>query len=380
MKITPTISTPAQPKVEIAELVSEEEVNPWPATGLRRLWLIGFAVLLLAAFALSLILGSVNIPPGDVLTVLLGGTPGRSTWTDIVLKFRLPKALTAMLAGAGLSVSGLQMQTLFSNPLADPFVLGISSGASLGVALVVLSAGAVGLSSLSFLAGLSLLGNIGIVAASSLGSALTLVLVLFVSQRVQSAVTLLILGIMFGYVTGAIVSILLYFSLADRIQAYVAWGFGSFGGVTWSQLQIFAPVIISGLVISYLLIKWLNVLLLGDNYARSLGLELKQARFWIVLSTALLAGSVTAFCGPIGFLGIAVPHLCRALLRSSDHRILMPGVILVGAIVALLADIVAQLPGSGVILPINAVMALLGAPIVSWVILRQRNLKAAFGR
>jgi len=185
---------------------------------------------------------------------------------------------------------------------------------------------------------------------------------------------------MFGYVTGAIVSILLYFSLADRIQAYVAWGFGSFGGVTWSQLQIFAPVIISGLVISYLLIKWLNVLLLGDNYARSLGLELKQARFWIVLSTALLAGSVTAFCGPIGFLGIAVPHLCRALLRSSDHRILMPGVILVGAIVALLADIVAQLPGSGVILPINAVMALLGAPIVSWVILRQRNLKAAFGR
>jgi len=380
LKITPTISTPAQPKVEIAELVSEEEVNPWPATGLRRLWLIGFAVLLLAAFALSLILGSVNIPPGDVLTVLLGGTPGRSTWTDIVLKFRLPKALTAMLAGAGLSVSGLQMQTLFSNPLADPFVLGISSGASLGVALVVLSAGAVGLSSLSFLAGLSLLGNIGIVAASSLGSALTLVLVLFVSQRVQSAVTLLILGIMFGYVTGAIVSILLYFSLADRIQAYVAWGFGSFGGVTWSQLQIFAPVIISGLVISYLLIKWLNVLLLGDNYARSLGLELKQARFWIVLSTALLAGSVTAFCGPIGFLGIAVPHLCRALLRSSDHRILMPGVILVGAIVALLADIVAQLPGSGVILPINAVMALLGAPIVSWVILRQRNLKAAFGR
>jgi len=380
LKITPTISTPAQPKVEIAELAPEEEINPWPTNSLRRLWLIGFAVLLLAAFALSLILGSVNIPPGDVLTVLFGGTPGRSTWTDIVLKFRLPKALTAMLAGAGLSVSGLQMQTLFNNPLADPFVLGISSGASLGVALVVLSAGAVGLSSLSFLAGLSLLGNIGIVAASSLGSALTLVLVLFVSQRVQSAVTLLILGIMFGYVTGAIVSILLYFSLADRIQAYVAWGFGSFGGVTWGQLQIFAPVIISGLFISYLLIKWLNVLLLGDNYARSLGLELKQARFWIVLSTALLAGSVTAFCGPIGFLGIAVPHLCRALLRSSDHRTLMPGVILVGAIVALLADIVAQLPGSGVILPINAVMALLGAPVVSWVILRQRNLKAAFGR
>ena len=380
MKITPTISTPAQPKVEIAELAPEEEINPWPTNSLRRLWLIGFAVLLLAAFALSLILGSVNIPPADVLTVLFGGTPGRSTWTDIVLKFRLPKALTAMLAGAGLSVSGLQMQTLFNNPLADPFVLGISSGASLGVALVVLSAGAVGLSSLSFLAGLSLLGNIGIVAASSLGSALTLVLVLFVSQRVQSAVTLLILGIMFGYVTGAIVSILLYFSLADRIQAYVAWGFGSFGGVTWGQLQIFAPVIISGLFISYLLIKWLNVLLLGDNYARSLGLELKQARFWIVLSTALLAGSVTAFCGPIGFLGIAVPHLCRALLRSSDHRTLMPGVILVGAIVALLADIVAQLPGSGVILPINAVMALLGAPVVSWVILRQRNLKAAFGQ
>jgi iron complex transport system permease protein len=339
--------------------------------------LIGLFALLLFIFALSLTLGSVSIPLGDVITVLLGGSPQKATWVDIVLKFRLPKAITAALAGAALGVSGLQMQTLFRNPLADPFVLGISSGASLGVALVVLSAGAMGAG--SFLFGLGLAGNLGVVIAASLGSGIVLLLVLVVSQRVQSSVTLLILGLMFGYITGAIVSIFLYFSIAERIQAYVTWTFGSFGGVTWVQIQIFAPVILIGLLLALILSKQLNSLLLGDDYARSMGLDVKRARLWIILSTALLAGGVTAFCGPIGFLGIAVPHLCRAVFNSSDHRILVPGTIMMGAILALLADIVAQMPGQNVILPLNAVTALLGAPVVTWVILRQRNLKAAMG-
>lgn len=359
------------------EYSPELEESQWPRLGLRPVALVGLFAILLFIFALSLTLGSVSIPLSDVITVLLGGSPQKATWTDIVLKFRLPKAITATLAGAALGVSGLQMQTLFRNPLADPFVLGISSGASLGVALVVLSAGAMGAG--SFLFGLGLAGNLGIVVAASLGSGIVLVLVLIVSQRVQSSVTLLILGLMFGYTTGAIVSIFLYFSIAERIQAYVAWTFGSFGGVTWVQIQIFAPAILIGLFLALILSKQLNSLLLGDDYARSMGLDVKRARLWIILSTALLAGGVTAFCGPIGFLGIAVPHLCRAVFNSSDHRILVPGTILMGAILALLADIVAQMPGQNVILPLNAVTALLGAPVVTWVILRQRNLKAAMG-
>jgi iron complex transport system permease protein len=336
--------------------------------------LVGLAAVLLGVFILSLALGSVRIPLGDVLTVLLGGEPAKATWTNIVLKFRLPKALTATLAGAALAVSGLQMQTLFRNPLAGPFVLGISSGASLGVALVVLAAGTTGS---TLLAGLSLLGDLGLVAAASLGSASVLVLVLLVARRMNT-MTLLILGLMFGYATSAIVSVLLYFSIAERIHAYISWTFGSFGGVTWTQMRVLLPTVLLGLAVAAASAKPLNALLLGETYARSMGLTVRRARFWSILSAATLAGAVTAFCGPIGFLGVAVPHLCRSLFNTSDHRVIVPAAALMGGSVALIADLVAQMPSSQTILPLNAMTALIGAPMVSWVILRQRNLRVSF--
>jgi iron complex transport system permease protein len=331
---------------------------------------------LIAVFLLSLSLGSVSIPLEQIVTILFGGTAERASWATIVLKFRLPKAITAALAGAALAASGLQMQTLFRNPLADPFVLGISSGASLGVALVVLVAGVAGGSSL--LAGVSLVGDVSLAFASIIGSTLVLLLVMAVSRRVQSTMTLLILGLLFGYATSALVSVLLYFSIAERIQAYISWTFGSFGGVTWSQLQIFGPVVVVALILSHLLVKPLNAFLLGETYARSMGLNVGLARLGVITTSASLAGIVTAFCGPIGFLGVAVPHLCRSLFGTSDHRVLLPAVTLMGGILALGADLLAQLPGSQLTLPLNAVTALLGAPVVAWVILRQRNLRESF--
>ena len=344
------------------------------------LLLAGLALLALAAFMLSLAVGSVRIPLDEIVAVLLGGDASKSAWTTIVLKFRLPKALTAMLAGAALSVSGLQMQTLFRNPLAGPFVLGISSGASLGVALTVLLAGvAVGLGgSTTLLAGISLAGDTSLALSAIVGSGLVLLLVMSVARKVQSGMTLLILGLMFGYTTSALVSVLIYFSVVERIQAYISWTFGSFGGVTWRQLQVMAPAILLGLAGGHLLMKPLNALLLGETYALSLGLNVRRVRLGIIGSSAILAGVVTAFCGPIGFLGIAVPHLCRSLLHTSDHRLLLPAVTFMGATLALGADIVAGLPGSQLTLPLNAVTALLGAPVVIWVILRQRNLRQAF--
>lgn len=337
-------------------------------------------LLALAAFVLSLAVGSVRIPLRDIVAVLLGGEAAKPAWETIVLQFRLPKAVTAMLAGAALSVSGLQMQTLFRNPLAGPFVLGISSGASLGVALTVLLAGvAVGLGgSTTLLAGISLAGDASLALSAILGSGLVLLLVMSVARRVQSGMTLLILGLMFGYTTSALVSVLIYFSVVERIQAYISWTFGSFGGVTWRQLQVMAPAILLGLAGGHLLMKPLNALLLGETYAQSLGLNVRRVRLGIIGSSAVLAGVVTAFCGPIGFLGIAVPHLCRSLLNTSDHRLLLPAVSFMGATLALGADIVAGLPGSQLTLPLNAVTALLGAPVVIWVILRQRNLRQAF--
>ncbi len=337
--------------------------------------LTGLALLLALVFLLSLALGSVRIPLDQILTVLLGGAPAKAAWASIVLKFRLPKAITAVLAGSALAVAGLQMQTLFRNPLAGPFVLGINSGASLGVALVVLAAGGVGS---ALLAGTSLAGDVGLALASVLGSSGVLLLVMAVARRVRSTMTLLILGLMFGYATSALVSILLYFSIPDRIQAYISWTFGTFGSVTWSQLKVLGPTILLGLLLAQPMAKPLNALLLGETYARSMGLAVRRTRLLLIASAAILAGGVTAFCGPIGFLGIAVPHLTRSLFNSSDHRILLPGVVLVGGILALAADMVAQLPGSQLTLPLNAVTALVGAPVVVWVILRQRNLRESF--
>lgn len=333
------------------------------------------ALVLVAVFVLSLAVGSVRIPFAEVLRIL-GGGEGDAALTKIVLQFRLPKALTALFAGASLAVSGLMMQTLFRNPLAGPSVLGISSGASLGVAVVVLATGG---GPFRLLAELGHLGDLGTIAAASLGAAGVLGLVVVAARR-TSTLTLLILGLLFGYVTSALVTVLMHFSLAERIQAFVVWSFGSFGGVTRGQLVLLAPVLVAGLAISQVLAKPLNALLLGESYARTLGLEVDRARVWILAATALLAGSVTAFCGPIAFLGVAVPHLARGVFHTSDHRVLIPGTALIGAVMALVADFLAQLPGSQAILPLNAVTALLGVPVILAIVLRHRTLEASFER
>ncbi|MEM9271329.1 MAG: iron ABC transporter permease [Cyanobacteria bacterium P01_F01_bin.143] len=326
---------------------------------------------LILVFLSNLAFGSVSIPIQQVVTILLGGEAQKTTWTTIILKFRLPKALTATLAGAALGVSGLQTQTLFKNPLAGPFVLGISSGASLGVALVVLAADTTGMGAL--LANLGIIGDLGLVVAASLGAASVLGMVLLLSHRVPDSMTLLILGLLFGYVTNAIVSVLLHFSENDQIQSYLQWTFGSFDGVTWRQMIILAPVILLGLIMALLLSKPLNVLLLGESHAQTLGLTVQQTRFWVITSASILAGAITAFCGPIGFLGVVVPHLCRNLFKTVDHRILIPLVAVMGAILALVADLVSQLPGSQTVLPLNSIAALIGAPVVMWVILHRSS-------
>jgi iron complex transport system permease protein len=341
----------------------------------RLLLLLIAGLALCAAFLLALALGSVSIPLSEIVIVLTGGESSRESWTNIVLKVRLPKALTAALAGAALSAAGLLMQTLFRNPLADPFTLGISSGASLGVALMVLSVGSVGG---ALLMGFGLVGDSAVVFAASVGAGVVLLLALSAARRVQGTVTLLILGLMFGYISGGLVTLLMHTAVPERIQAYTNWTFGSFGGVTWGQMPVFAASVLVGLALALALAKPLNALLLGDTYARSLGVNLRRARAWIVVSAALLAGGVTAFCGPVGFIGIAVPHICRGIFRTADHRVLLPASLVVGATAALLAALVAEMPGTRVVLPLNAITALVGAPIVIAVVLRQRAARAAF--
>jgi len=342
--------------------------------GLRLITLGGLAAALAVAFLLDLALGSVRIPLEEVVSVLTGQDASKASWTYIILSFRLPKALTALLAGAALAVSGLMMQTLFRNPLADPYILGVSAGASLGVALVVLASGA----ATGFLSSVGLMGDLGLIAAAIIGAAGVSALVMVVARWLHHAMTLLILGLMMSYATGAVVSILIYFSVPEQIQAYITWTFGSFGSVTWRQLILLAPLIGAGLLLAGLLIKPLDALLLGETYARSMGVNVGRVRFWIIAGTSVLAGVVTAFCGPIGFLGVAVPHLCRVLFQSSDHRILVPATLLMGGIIALLADLVAGLPGSAAVLPLNAVTALLGAPVVVWIIASRGRGRAPF--
>lgn len=327
--------------------------------------IVGVLILVL----LSLSLGSVTIPLNEIARALTGGETSRAAWTNIVMQFRLPKTLTALLAGAALGVGGLLMQTLFRNPLADPFVLGVSSGASLGAALVVLAIGTPGA---ALLAGLGLTGDLALAAAASAGAGAVVALVGIAAGRLRHNSGVLIIGVMVGYGVSALVSVLLFFSIPERVQAFVNWGFGSFSGVTWGQMLIFAPSVAVGLVLCVVLVKPLNALLLGEAYAASLGVRLGQVRTVIIVSVGLLAGAVTAFCGPIGFLGIAAPHLARAAFRTSDHRVLIPAVMLLGAGLAVAADLIATLPGSRLVLPLNAVTALFGAPMVIAVIVRGR--------
>ncbi len=335
----------------------------------RRLYLGVLPVLLVVLFVADVATGSVNIPLRATVSILLGEDVSQKAWVSIVRNLRLPQAVTAALSGAALSVSGLMMQTVFRNPLAGPFVLGISSGASLGVALVVLTGGA------GVLAGWG--GSLGHAGAGVLGAMAVLVLVVYAARRVPT-LTLLILGVLFGYAVSALVSILLRFSSAESIQSYVIWTLGEFSGVTWSELGVLTPVIAVGLLMAVVAVKPLNALLLGEAYARSMGVAVERSRIWLITSTALMAGVVTAFCGPIGFLGIAVPHLGRGLLQTSDHRVLLPGIALLGASLALIADLLSRLPGSSLVLPLNAITALLGAPVVIWVIVRRRGLRDSF--
>lgn len=333
-----------------------------------RLEFVLLLAVLVLCFFINLSLGSISIPINSIFNSLFG-TIENSTWEVIISDYRLPKALTAILVGSGLGISGLLMQTLFRNPLAGPFVLGISSGASLGVALVILGSGLFG-----GLFATVLISKWSIVIASSLGSFLVLLAVLAVSSKVRDTMAILIIGLMFGSITAAVVSVLSYFSSAEQLQQYIFWGFGSLSNLSWSELLIFFIIYLIGIALSIASIKGLNSLLLGDNYAKSLGLNLKQSRFILILATSLIAGTITAFAGPIAFIGLAIPHLTRQIFKSSNHKVLIPAVFLFGAIVMLICDSIAQLPGSDYTLPINAITALVGAPVVIWLLVRQRKM------
>lgn len=340
----------------------------------RRGWhgagFVALVALLGIVVVIGVVVGAVPVPLREVWQAL-SGNPVASPYDVIIVDVRLPRTITAVLVGAAMAVSGLQLQTLFANPLADPFVLGISSGASLGVALVVLlTGGSVWAASLT--AGLGLGGDVGITLAAAAGAGTVMVLVLAAGRVVRSSTTLLLLGVMFGYLVSAVVTVLLSGARAELVHQFVRWGFGSFHGVTWPNLRVMAPVLVGGLLASALLAKWLNALLLGDRYAVTMGVPVPLARGSVVAVTSVLAGVATAFCGPIQFLGIAVPHLSRALFRTSDHRVLLPACALGGAVLALLADVLAQLPGEDV-LPLNAVNAAFGAPIVICVLMRRHR-------
>ena len=329
---------------------------------------LGLTIVLLLCFFANISLGSITIPLNSIFNSFFG-TIENETWQIIVLNVRLPKAITAILVGSGLGISGLLMQTLFRNPLAGPFVLGISSGASLGVAVVILGSGLFG-----GLFATALISKWSIVIAASLGSFLVLLAVLAVSSKVRDTMAILIIGLMFGSITTAVVSVLSYFSTAEQLQQYIFWGFGSLSNLSWLELLIFFGIYTIGIILSIASIKGLNSLLLGDNYAKSLGLNLKQSQLIIILATSLIAGTITAFAGPIAFIGLAIPHLTRQIFKTSNHKVLLPAVFLFGAIVMLICDSISQIPGSDYMLPINAITALVGAPVVIWLLVRQRKM------
>ena len=336
---------------------------------------VAFYMLLIMAsiflfFFLTLVLGSVSIPLRAVWNILWGTGNESVIWQNIIWKSRVPQALTALVAGAGLSVSGLQMQTVFRNPLAGPSVLGISSGASMGVAFVVLLSGSLGGVALSKL---GFMGEIALTIAAIAGSLSIMALIVFVSQKVRGNVTLLIIGVMIGYIANAVIGVLKFFSVEEDIRAYVIWGLGSFARVSGDQMTLFICIMVVLLPLSFLLVKTLNLLLLGDAYARNLGLNIKRARLLVITCSGVLVAIVTAYCGPIIFLGLAVPHLCRGMFRTSDHRILMPASLLAGASLALVCNLIARMPGFEGALPVNSVTALVGAPVVMSVLFNKRR-------
>ena len=331
-------------------------------------WLL-LPLLLILLFGLNLSLGSVHIPFKAIVTILTGGESSEPIWRDIVWNFRMTKALTCILAGGALALSGLQMQTLFRNALAGPDVLGLSSGASLAVSLIFMSQAA----------GISFLRTPNpwtVAIAATLGCTGVFLIMLALSKKLLDNVSLLIVGLMIGAGTSSIVSVLQYISRAEEMQTYLIWTFGSLGGLNWTELLVLAFVLLTGGSIAMALVKSLNAWMLGDNYAASIGINMKRARFWIIFSASILTGGVTAFCGPIAFVGLAVPHLVKFLIRTTNHKILIPTVMIGGAVLMLFCDILSQLPGSTQVLPINAITALIGAPVVIWVIVRHSKMRA----
>jgi iron complex transport system permease protein len=320
-------------------------------------------------FFINLSLGSISIPLKEIFNTISGGITSKESWHYIILNYRLPKAITAILVGIGLSLSGLLMQTLFRNPLAGPYVLGLSSGASLGVAIIIMGASLLPESIATFL-----LSSFGLVIAASLGSFLVLLAVLIVSIRLRDTMTILIVGLMFGSLSSAIVGTLTYFSTAEQLQKFTFWSLGNLGNLSWTSIGVLAICVGIGLLLSLASIKALNALLLGENYARSLGLNYQKSRIIIILATSILAGSITAFAGPIAFIGLAVPHIAKLVFQSSNHRILFWGSLLFGAIIMLICDTISQVPGGEITLPINAVTSIFGAPIVIWLLVRKQKM------
>ena len=330
---------------------------------------IFLAALLVVLILLDLMTGSVKIPAGKIFSLLVGADGENQIWSTILHEFRVPKTLTAILAGSALAVSGLQMQTIFRNPLAGPDVLGISSGASLGVALVVL-----GFGDFFSMHSLSLLSSWFQIIAAWIGAAVVLFLVLFVSLRVRDIMTILILGILFGSAASAFVSILQYFSQQSMLKAFVIWSMGSLGNLSGIQLRVLFISLLGGFALTMITLKVLNAMLLGETYSRSMGVNIKVTRILIFISTSILSGSVTAFCGPVAFVGIAVPHLARLIFKTADHEVLFPACMLLGSLLMIVADLLSQVPGSAIVLPINSVTALLGIPVVIWVIFYNRKM------
>ena len=328
---------------------------------------LGLGLLVAILFALNLLLGSVSIPAGDVVSILLGDETAKASWQFIILESRLPQAITATLCGAALAVSGLMLQTAFRNPLAGPSVFGVNSGAGLGVALVMLFLGG-GLS----VGSVSITGFAAILLAAFVGAMTVMAIIFFFSTLVRNSVMLLIIGIMIGYISNSAISLLNFFATDEGVKSYMVWGMGSFGGVSMANMPVFAIVTIAGLFGALLLIKPLNALMLGDRYAENLGVNIMRVRNWLLIVTGVLTAITTAFCGPVAFIGLAVPHIARLLLTTDNHRQLLPATLLCGSVVALVCNLICYLPGESGVIPLNAVTPLIGAPVIIYVIARKR--------
>jgi iron complex transport system permease protein len=319
----------------------------------------------ISLFIIDILIGSVNIPFEEIMNILASQESSKESWQIIVLESRLPRALAAVLCGSALSVSGLKMQTLFRNPLAGPYILGISSGAGLGVAILIMGLGFIGIPSSN---------NFGLIAAAIIGSSVVLLILLSVIIKLKDIMTVLILGVMIGSVITALIGIIQYFSNDAQLKSFITWTMGDLNSITNSQLTVLGPVIIIGLILSFLISKKLNTYLMGESYAISIGTNIKQTRIFIVIITAILTGSITAYCGPIGFIGIVIPHLARLITKTYNHAVLIPATALLGINVLLLADIISHLPGNEQTLPINSITSLIGIPFIIWIIFKNKKI------